>query len=433
VLLALLAPLYRATPARGAESAPGDTLDLGSLVREALAANPEIAGARELWRASEARVPAAGALDDPMLELELMDQPFRGAGAGERVVSLTQAIPFPGKRGLQSETARWESEAARARAIDAARRIVTEVKVAYFELFEAESRLDAMRDSRSALADAIATTRARYEAGLAGQPDLLLAKVEAAELDGEIGHLGALASAARARINLLVGREAAAPLGRARVDSLSPFDASRGALDALRARARAERPSVLAMKREVAAADAASRQARVAYRPDFLISAGYEEMSDAIDEWRAAVGVTLPIWKARKQNAGAREAERRLAAARNALTAEQNRAASAVEEQFAHVSSEREIVRLYEAEILPLADLAVQSARAGYASGQATFLVLLESLRKQIALTQSYAEYFADAEMHLAQLEEAVGADLAGIQFDLDPDAGPDSTKETDR
>jgi outer membrane protein TolC len=425
--VALVWPRMGAPTARAQTAHEADTLRLAPLVAEALRASPEIAAARALWRAAEARVPFAGALEDPVLGFMLDELPVDGSGSGVREISLRQEIPFPGKRGLMTREARFEAEALREMARDTARRVVTEVKIAYWELFLLENQLATLRENQSALEDAIAGSRARYEAGLAGQQDFLLAMVEGGELDGEIVQIDARVTAARAKLNLLLDRDAASPVGRTSADSLSPFDAM---LPELVAAAREARPSVRARARDVATAEAAHGLARISGRPDFMIGGAYMQMPEEVDEWRAEVAVTVPLWKGRKQDALKREASRRLEAARSGLQAERNRASASVEERYAHTAAERRIVELYRTEILPRADLASRSARANYLAGRETFLVLLESVRRRIELTKTYYEFFADAEMHLAWLEEAVGRDLGAIRFDLDQVLEADTREE---
>jgi outer membrane protein TolC len=415
LLFVVAASIASARPVTAAPLAEADTLDLAALLQEALAANPDVSRARSLWRAAEHRVPYTGALENPVLELMLDDQPLEGQG-GKTSIGLSQAFPFPGKRGLMTDAARRETEAARESAIDAARSVVTEVKVAYWELFMLESRIATLSESRSALEDATEGARARYEAGLGGQQDLLLAMVEKSELDGEILHEESVAGSARSRMNLLLARDAEAPLGRVAADSLTPLDVR---LQDLLESAGTARPSVRAAEREVAAADAMHRLARATWRPDFMLGGAYMQVRNGPDEWRASVAMTLPVWKGRREDAAAREAERRLDAARSAFEAERLEAAGSVEEQWAHVVSEREIAGLYRDEILPQAELAYRSARAGYLAGRETFLVLLEALRKNLELRKAYFELFADSEMHLARLEEATGRDLGPLQLDL--------------
>jgi len=417
LVLFILLGLTESVPQVAFPEEPGGASNLDALLDEALRVNPRIAEARAMWGASEASVPSAGALDDPMLELMLDDKPVSGGGRGRRVISATQSIPFPGKRGLMTEEAYGEAEASREMARDVIRSVVTQVKVAYYELFMLESQVATLYGSRDALKDAIVATRARYEAGQTGQQDLLLIRVEASEIDAEIRLFEAQIEAARARLNLTIGRVGDAPLGRAWVESLSPFDTS---LDELVTNARTSRPSVLAKEREVDAATAALKFARVNYRPDFSVSAGYMQMPDDVDEWKASVGVTLPLWKGRKQNALARAAGSRLEAARQGLDQERNLTGISVEEQYANVTSKRAVTLQYRQEIIPLAELAYRSARANYLSGQVTFLVLLESVRKNIELKKTYYEFFANSEIDLAMLEEAVGQDLGAIRLDTD-------------
>ena len=407
----------RSSAAFGQPTATPDTTSLRALLDDALASNPRIAQARSLWRAAEHRVPRAGALDDPMLGFALDDQPFESGLTGTREIFVSQAVPFPGKRGALSRTAELEAEAQREAALQIARDVVTEVKLAYIELFMLDGQLAALRASRDAVADAEGVARARYEAGLGGQQDLLMAMVEKGQIDTEIIAKEALVTAGRSRLNLLLARESNAPLGRASIDSLSPFGATR---EELVARARDQRASVRAKERESAAAESAQRSAHIASRPDFAFGAGYMQMPESPDEWRAEAAMTIPLWKGRKQNAEAREADERRLAAESALEAERDRVAQTVEEQYAHVVAERASATLYRREILPQADLAYRSARASYLADREEFLVVITTLRRRIEIEREYYELFADAEMHLALLEQSVGADLGGISLDLE-------------
>lgn len=412
ILVAIVAVLGVPETGAAADIAPSDTLRLQSLIEETIAAHPDAARARMLHAASEERVSSAGALENPMLEFALDDQPVEGGGAGKRQIGLSQAVSFPGTRGARTQAALGEAEAAGETARGVERAVVTEVKIAYWTLFELDHRAAILRESRSTVGDVIAAARTRYETGLGNEQEFLLARIEAGKLDGEIRHVDALAAAARSKINLLAGRPVDAPVGRAIAESPTPFTET---LEELLALAREDRPSVRSAAGEVDAATAELRVARAAWRPDLVFGAMYSNVPDAVDEWRASLGFALPVWKGRKENAASREAERRLDAASRSLDGARLRASIAVEEQYAHVVSEREIVELYRRDILPQAELASRGARAGYLAGRETFLVLLESLRNHLELRSIYFETFADAEMHLAWLEEAVGRDLRAV------------------
>jgi outer membrane protein TolC len=100
--------------AQGTRTTP---LKLNDLVEEALNKNPDILAAKSKWEVFKERPPQAGSLDDPMLGLGIVNLPtdtfsFRQEDMTMKEISLTQRLPYPGKRGLRSEMAQKEAEAA---------------------------------------------------------------------------------------------------------------------------------------------------------------------------------------------------------------------------------------------------------------------------------------------------------------------------------
>jgi cobalt-zinc-cadmium efflux system outer membrane protein len=77
------------------------TLNVDRLVEEALQNNPEILAAREKAAAVREKVPQAGALDDPILGLGIVNLPTNFSFSEEdmtmKEVSVSQKVPFPGK------------------------------------------------------------------------------------------------------------------------------------------------------------------------------------------------------------------------------------------------------------------------------------------------------------------------------------------------
>ena len=88
---------------------PADPL-LDALIEQALAARPELARAQALVQADRERVPQAGALPDPMLEVGVQNDGFSSWEIGNAETSwysimATQSFPWPGKRRLAREVA----------------------------------------------------------------------------------------------------------------------------------------------------------------------------------------------------------------------------------------------------------------------------------------------------------------------------------------
>ena len=95
-MLAALLSLVLAAPA---------PLRLADLLREAREKNPELKAATARARASQSSISPAGALDDPMLMLQLWNAPVDFSTVPV-MLQLSQNIPLGGKRGARTDIAR---------------------------------------------------------------------------------------------------------------------------------------------------------------------------------------------------------------------------------------------------------------------------------------------------------------------------------------
>ncbi len=189
--LALFSPL--AAPAQGdtrtpstqAASAPALPTDptLAQLLAEALETRPELRQAEAQVQAARERVPQAGALPDPVLQLGIQNDGFDGLMIGEMEgsylsIMASQALPFPGKRALRTEVAQLGATAASTQVARARLSIKAEVRRGYLDLLLVRERL-ALLDRLEALWKQSAdTARIRYETGEGAQSDLLRAQLE---------------------------------------------------------------------------------------------------------------------------------------------------------------------------------------------------------------------------------------------------------------
>ena len=73
----------------------------------------------------------------------------------------------------------------------------------------------------------------------------------------------------------------------------------------------------------------------------------------------------------------------------------------------------RQVVRLYEEQILPLSQRNIESAQANYTSGKLDFLRLLDAERQLYSQREMYYQAIAEYHRRLAELERAVGQPLS--------------------
>jgi outer membrane protein TolC len=234
--------------------------------------------------------------------------------------------------------------------------------------------------------------RDRYAAGLAVQQDVLRAEVEVARLDEELASQRAAIAAKSAELHRLIGRpiDAGAPLPeRAEVPPAAEVIAS-----------------VLARSPELAAAAQSIETGRIAitlakknFLPDFVVSAGsmYRGSFDMGPMWQAGIGVTIPAWIDRRQrnqlaeavaDAEGREAEREVVARELELR---------TRERLAQLDAADDVAALYRDKILPLDDLALESALASYRTGKLPFVSVLDALNA----------LYSDRALYLGRLAES--------------------------
>src|SRR5690348_7688719 len=158
---------------------------LPTLVDEALIHNPEIVAAKQRSAAARLRPIQAGALPDPTVSLGYSSNggPWPLAGIGREPtsnlgVSITQEMPFPGKRKLRTAIADTDADA-EFRQYEAVRlSVASRLKQAYHELHHAIVAAEYVRKDQAILADILRITEARYSTGHAAQQDVFKAQAQ---------------------------------------------------------------------------------------------------------------------------------------------------------------------------------------------------------------------------------------------------------------
>jgi outer membrane protein TolC len=364
-------------PPAPAPSAADPVLD--ALVAEALAANPDVAAAREEARAARARPDAASALPDPMASVVYTNDDWQPT-LGEREMTTlgfmwSQTLPWPGKRALRATEAARTADAADQRVERAGLAVAASVRRAYAALLLARETL-AVIDERDALSrDVEAVARSRYSVGQGAQQEIIRAQVEVTRVGQLRAEQEAEASVRLAELNRLLARPADAPLQTSA--RLALVSESRP-LDVVQAAAEARSPELRANDASLAGARAGADLAARAGQPDLSLQAGYMNRGGLDPMWQAGVGVTLPVWK--KKNAAARvEVDARLRAIESRREALRLQLRFRNQERLARLAATERIARLYTDGIVPQAQMSVDSALAGYRAGRVPFVAVLEA------------------------------------------------------
>jgi outer membrane protein TolC len=390
-------------------------LTLDEAERIALEENPEIHVAVRSVAMAEAHVPAAGALDDSQFMFRGWQVPLKHPwdyNAAQNMLMVSQALPGPGKRGLETSIARTDVQAEKDSLESARLHVRVEVRKAFYDLLLAQDEMQ-IHDQHVAIAQqAIEAARIKYTTGKVPQQDMLKAQFALTRLAEHMIRFDHDADVARAHLNTLLGRDPTLPVtprGDFQVDQPLPSaqDLEKLALQS--------RPDLLAA--EVAATKSRQEQslAKKAYVPDFTVSAGYMLMpsgSDPRNNYMIEGSVSLPWLNHRKHDADIAEAATKVTDEDAELAAMRNEAFGQIEEALADARAAQRLAAIYHNSLRPQADATLHAAVIAYENNQTDFLDLLDSQMTVIDTDLSWRQALGDFSARIADLELAVGIPL---------------------
>src|SRR3972149_3168331 len=165
-------------------------LNVDQLIDEALQNNPEILAAKQKWEVFKEKVPQARALPDPMLGFGIINLPtnfsFRDEDMTMKEISISQMVPFYGKRKLMGEMAEKEADAVHNEIQEKINRIIKEVKTAYYELSHVYRTNEVVQRNKRILEDFAKIAETKYSVGEGIQQDVLKAHVEVSKMVDEL-------------------------------------------------------------------------------------------------------------------------------------------------------------------------------------------------------------------------------------------------------
>jgi outer membrane protein TolC len=392
-----------------------EPLLLPELIREALTNNPEIAAAAQAWAAAKSRISQAGALPDPMLSLRLQNiGPSPSIGEEEMSMaglSISQILPFPGKRSLSEAAALEESRQMEAMLEETRRRVLAELKRLYFELARVKRSEAIVDEIQKLLKTLTETAQIRYSVGEGIQQDVLRAQTELIRLTDRRIRLDQEEKNVKAAINAVILRPPDASLG----DPI-PIRSPKPPLteDLFESAATAQSPMIQGSDRTVAAKEQMLQLSRRGRLPDFELSLGYFDRGRFESLYEAMVSMNLPLYYRSRQGARIREAEADLAGARESLNQDRQRVQLQVSDLYREITTSDRLRTLIEQGLLPQARLSFESAKAGYEVGKLDFLTLLSNLTALFEDEIGAEEMWFRYQKALAEMEELTGLNLIG-------------------
>jgi len=419
-VIAVLVSLISLAPASvaGAEGGPGTVLDVEALIAEALRSSPSVAAADAEHAAAGQKISQAGSFPDPMVSVGYQNDGWDRITFGERpmsnlAVSVTQNLPFPGKRDFRREGARSMESVSAAMARMTRVNVVKTVRERYTDLVRTGEMLDVLGLVLREVERVEEIATARYGAGVEGMQDVLMAQGQKYRILETVRNLEDERRRASAELWEAAGRDEYGEAGKAPpVSFLLPA----ATLETTVELALNSSPLMEKSLEQVSVAEANLKLADRNRFPDLTVTGMYaaRNSSDIHDLWRVGVGTTIPLFYRDKQAAAVNEARHRLSAARQELEQSRQSVRAMVQKEWSVLERSEELMGLYEGGLKQKSLEGLEASLTAYRNGKADMTMVLRNLVDSMNAEIGYWKHFAARQMAVARLAALAGFEGSG-------------------
>lgn len=391
-------------------------LDLKDLTADALKNNREILVAQKRYEAARQRPRQAGALPDPMFSggYTSNGNPLPGVGLGSNPTSnigfsVTQSIPYPGKRALRENVASKEADAYFEQYQLTQLNVLARLKQAFFRLQHSYAAHEVLDRNREVLRQLLRVTEARYSVGKAAQQDIFKMQTQLSMIEAKVLQLEQEHESAEAEILSLLDRQPGSPLPRPGEPHVGDLPVT---LEELYSHAMIDAPMLRREQKMIERAELAVNLAHKEYHPDYAITGGYYNQGSMAPMYTFRVDINVPLWVSRKQRPALTEQVDNLSAARHNYEATGQTIHAQIRQEYTLARTSLELMKLYRDTILPQAKLAIESSLASYETGAVDFLTVLTNYMAVVDFEMNYHEEMQKYHLSLTRLEEMTGLAL---------------------
>ncbi len=324
-------------------------------------------------------------------------------------MGISQEFPFYGKRELREQVARKQADAEYWQYEFTRLRVLSELKVAYYDLHYWHQALDILRKNADLLERFSQIASALYKVGKGDQADVMRAQTELSRLEDRIEVAEQHLEIAEASINTLLNRPVETPLGRPVPVEKAPLPYS---FDELLELALDKFPLLKREEEKVEARNYGLQLAEKSKFPDFGLVFAYHNRGALPDYWTIGGTARIPLYFGRKQKREIQEADALLAAAREKQESIRALVGFRVKDYYLSATTAERLMRLYEKTIIPQETVTLEATSASYEVGTIDFLSVIDSLIKLLEDELSYYEHLTNYQKALAELEPFVGVEL---------------------
>jgi len=191
---------------------PPPITPLHQLIKSAIQNNARLKSKKLAWQSLIQQYPQAIALKDPRISYTEALRPIETRlGSQDRVLSISQRLPYPGKLALKGKVVWSEIKMAKVRYDKASRDLVVNLKQSFHELVYLENAIRLSLKNKKLLETINKLASANYAANASTLNDVAKAQSQYAQVSYDVQLLQELQSTEKTRINTLLNRRPEQP------------------------------------------------------------------------------------------------------------------------------------------------------------------------------------------------------------------------------
>jgi len=377
-------------------------LSLESAEQLALTSDPGVQSVQANQRAMDEMAVAAEQLPDPLLKIGLVNLPTDTFNLGQEPmtqvqVGLIQKFPRGKTRELRSEQIGLKSQGLGEIARDQELQILLAVREQFLEVAKQRHLARINEEAVEAFTDVADITQEYYATGRVQQQAVLQAAVELARVEDRAARISQDEEQARARLSTWIGDAAWQDLEHAWPEFHPETSV------ALIEEKLTEHPRVLALQKDISAAETGVELARQKYKPEFALDVTYggrggtnPNGSSRTDLLTAMVVMDIPLFTRNRQD---RVVAAHIAESSAAFLSRDDllrRMLSEIEFHVATYQRQRQRIELFENTLLPEAAFSSEASLGAYQASIEDLTTLLRTRITEFDLQLEHARLLAE-------------------------------------
>jgi len=374
-----------------------ENVSLQALINTARQNNPEIKSAEKTYQSADYGITSMSAWSNPLVGYEFMKDDNR--------LYISQMFSFPCKLSYKKTSASNMAKALNQQLKQKILELDTKIKKTFWGYWLAYMNIDKYNENIVLMKESLEMAKSRYIVGKVTEADVLSATAELGRMQGMLVIAQYEMDAMCAQLNALMNKSPDESLGTPEKFEISDFNIDYAQLEK---KTLNDNFGLAEKKYMYQGSLADSKFSTMEWFPDLMAEARISDMPEKTT-YMAAAQVPLYFWnrvsEVRSKNSQAE-------AVRQTLESEKNSVRLALKDMYLQYNRNMELIKIYESDILPSANQAVQIAQSAYRTGKVDFQYLLDLQKKNLDFEIEYNKLTAESRMYYAELEMIAGGDI---------------------